>query len=108
MGTVPAHFNGVSHPFYVYIGTPCSHLNPVYFQAKWLKEIRAGDLPQDVQDSFTRHLAISIENQVLFEDLCVYALGAANEVASDVEQSANINSEAGITGNSAGEVPEGT
>ena len=86
--TVPANFNGVSHPFHVYIGAPCAHLNPLHFQTRWLKEMRGGDMPQDVLDSFSKLLAISIENNVSFEDLCVYALGAAaEEAASDAEKS---------------------
>lgn len=81
--TVPTNFNGVSHPFDVYIGAPCGHLDPLHFQTMWLKEMRGGDLPQDVRDSFAKLQKISAENEVSFEDLCVYALGASQQAAGE-------------------------
>lgn len=96
--TIPADFNGVSHPFHVYIGEPCAHLNPLHFQDLWLKELRGGHIPQDVADSFAKLLSISIENNVSFEDLCVYALGAAQEDATTANPDSNLeNSEGGGT-----------
>jgi hypothetical protein len=82
--TVPCDFNGVKHPFHVYIGEPHPKKHPLQFQAWWLSTERGGTIPQDVMDSFEKLFKIAQENNVSFEDLCVYALGtAAEENAQD-------------------------
>lgn len=77
--TVPCDFNGVKHPFHVYIGEPNPKKHPLQFQSWWLSSERGGTIPQDVMDSFEKLFKISQENNVSFEDLCVYALGAAQQ-----------------------------
>lgn len=77
--TVPCDFNGVKHPFHVYIGEPHPKKHPLQFQAWWLSSERGGTIPQDVMDSFEKLFKIAQENNVSFEDLCVYALGTAQE-----------------------------
>jgi len=77
--TVPCDFNGVKHPFHVYIGEPHPKKHPLQFQGWWLSSERGGNIPQDVMDSFEKLFKISQENNVSFEDLCVYALGAAQQ-----------------------------
>lgn len=81
--TVPCDFNGVKHPFHVYIGEPNPKKHPLQFQAWWLSSERGGTIPQDVMDSFEKLFKISQENGVSFEDLCVYALGAAQQENGD-------------------------
>jgi hypothetical protein len=75
----PLRFNGVKHPFHVYIGNPHPKKHPLQFQAWWLSSERGGTIPQDVMDSFEKLFKISQENNVSFEDLCVYALGTASK-----------------------------
>lgn len=75
--TIPCDFNGVKHPFHVYIGEPHPKKHPLQFQSSWLSSERGGTIPQDVMDSFEKLFKISQENNVSFEDLCVYALGQA-------------------------------
>lgn len=75
--TIPCDFNGTKHPFHVYIGEPKPDRHPLQHQSWWLSTIRGGTIPQDVMDSFDRLHKISMENNVSFEDLCVYALGTA-------------------------------
>jgi hypothetical protein len=77
--TIPCDFNGVKHPFHVYIGEPRDDKHPLQNQAWWLSNERGGTIPQDVMDSFEKLHKISKENNVSFEDLCVYALGSAQE-----------------------------
>lgn len=96
--TVPCDFNGVKHPFHVYIGEPHPKKHPLQFQAWWLSSERGGTIPQDVMDSFEKLFKISQENQVSFEDLCVYALGTAseeNEAASTAPADASIDDATG-------------
>lgn len=82
--TIPCDFNGQKHPFHVYIGDPHPKKHPLQFQAWWLSSERGGTIPQDVMDSFEKLFKISQENNVSFEDLCVYALGtAAQENAAE-------------------------
>lgn len=44
-------------------------------QVKWLKEARGCNVPEDVTSSFNKLQDIAWENNVSFQDLCVYALG---------------------------------
>jgi hypothetical protein len=75
--TIPCDFNGQKYPFHVYVGEPNPQRHPLQHQAWWLSTVRGGTIPQDVMDSFERLHKIAIENNVSFEDLCVYALGSA-------------------------------
>ena len=75
--TIPCVFGDAKYPFHVYVGDPTPDLPPLKYQSAWLKEVRGGDVPQEVIDSFNRLVAIARENNVSFEDLCVYALGTA-------------------------------
>ena len=77
--TVPCDFNGVKHPFHVYVGEPHPQRHPLQNQAWWLSSVRGGTIPQEVMDSFERLHKIALENNVSFEELCVYAMGTASE-----------------------------
>ncbi len=77
--TIPCDFGGQKHPFHVYIGAPHPKKHPLQNQSSWLSSERGGTIPQDVMDSFEKLFKISQENNVSFEDLCVYALGNASE-----------------------------
>jgi hypothetical protein len=77
--TIPCDFGGQKHPFHVYIGEPHPKKHPLQNQSSWLSSERGGTIPQDVMDSFEKLFKISQENNVSFEDLCVYALGNANK-----------------------------
>lgn len=76
--TIPCDFGGVKAPFDVYIGNPKKGNHPLQNQAHWLSSERGGTIPSEVMDSFAKLLALSEKNGVSFEDLCVYALEAAN------------------------------
>lgn len=77
--TIPCDFGGKKAPFDVYIGEPDDGNHPLQYQAHWLATERGGTIPREVMDSFAKLLALSKKNNVSFEDLCVYALEAANE-----------------------------
>lgn len=77
--TIPCDFGGKKSPFDVYIGDPDGNLHPLCYQQNWLKKERGGEIPQEVMESFAKLKALSEKNGVSFEDLCVYALEAANE-----------------------------
>lgn len=77
--TIPCDFGGKKAPFDVYIGLPSSGAHPLQYQSLWLEEQRGGKVPTEVMESFGKLLALSNKNGVSFEDLCVYALEAANE-----------------------------
>lgn len=85
--TVPCDFNEDKAPFHVYIADYVdSEAHPLYYQSEWLRSERGGIVPPEVMDSFDRLKVIAFENKVSFEDLCVYALGTANENPPDEEQ----------------------
>ena len=75
--TIPCTFAGRKSPFHVYVGQPAHGLHPLKFQAAWLREQRGGIVPPEVMDNFDRLFQIAQEQDVSFEDLCVYALGSA-------------------------------
>lgn len=81
--TVPCDFGGQKSPFTIYIGDPEPKHHPLHFQANWLSKERGGAIPGEVMDSIQKLKDISDQNNVPFEDLCVYALGAAQQENTD-------------------------
>lgn len=77
--TVPTDFNGKKLPFHVYILDGKNGYKELLDQFRWIKEIRGGIVPSEVQDSFMRLNNIAVENNVSFMELCVYALGTASK-----------------------------
>lgn len=77
--SVPCDFGGRKAPFAIYVGEPNPKNHPLQHQAWWLSSERGGSIPQDVMDSFEKLWKIAQENNVSFEDLCLYALGAATD-----------------------------
>lgn len=77
--TVPCDFGGQKAPFTIYIGDPEPNHHPLNFQSNWLSKERGGNIPPEVMDSISKLKEISDSNGVCFEDLCVYALGAAQQ-----------------------------
>ena len=83
--TVPCDFGGQQAPFTIYIGEPEPNHHPLHFQSSWLSKERGGNIPSEVMDSIAKLYALSQKNGVSFEDLCTYALGAAQEEANNDE-----------------------
>ena len=77
--TVPCDFGGQKSPFTIYIGDPEPNHHPLHHQSTWLSKERGGNIPAEVMDSIQKLQKLAEENGVSFEDLCVYALGAAQE-----------------------------
>ncbi len=77
--TVPCDFGGQKSPFTIYIGDPEPRHHPLNFQSNWLSKERGGTIPGEVMDSIAKLKDIADQNNVSFEDLCVYALGAAQQ-----------------------------
>lgn len=77
--TIPCDFGSQKFPFTVYIGNPTPNFHPLKYQAAWLQQQRGGQIPSEVMESFEKLYAIAKENNVNFEDLCVYALGNADK-----------------------------
>jgi hypothetical protein len=75
--TINCSFGGATSPFTVYIGNPDPKHHPIHFQSDWLAKERGGNIPQEVMDSLQKLLDLSIKNNVSFEELCTYALKAA-------------------------------
>jgi len=73
--TIPCDFAGVKAPFNIYIGEPRPDKHPLQHQSSWLSRERGGTIPAEVMDSFQKLHDISKENDVSFEELCVYAFG---------------------------------
>ncbi len=83
--SIPCDFNGQKSPFTIYIGDPEPNHHPLNFQSSWLSKERGGNIPSEVMDSISKLKALADKNGVSFEDLCVYALGTAQE--EDAENS---------------------
>lgn len=77
--TIPTDFSGTKYPFYVYIFNGPRGYAELQDQFRWVREIRGGEIPTDVVDSFSRLNKIAVENNVDFQELCVYALATTNQ-----------------------------
>jgi hypothetical protein len=83
---IPCDFNGVRSPVAIYVGLPKDDHHPIQFQADWLSKVRSGTVPQEVMESLTKLRDIANKNGVSFEELCVYALSAAEQESSATEE----------------------
>lgn len=81
--TVNCDFEGQIAPFSIYIGEPQESNHPLHFQADWLGRNRGGNIPQPFMDAVGRLKEIADRNQISLEELCVYALGAAQQEQED-------------------------
>jgi hypothetical protein len=81
--SVPCDFDGVKSPFTVYVGSVRADHHPLHFQADWLSKERGGTVPQEVMESLSKLQELAKKNNTSFEDLCVYALGAAQDDDED-------------------------
>lgn len=77
--SVNCNFNGELAPFTIYIGEPEENHHPLHFQSEWLSKERGGQIPGEIMDSISKLQELSKQNNIPLEDLCVYALGAADE-----------------------------
>ena len=98
--TIPCIFDDLKVPFDIYIGEPVPDADPLEQQAAWLLRERGGIIPAEVRESFRKLHAIALENEVSFEELCVYALGNTD---TDAEPDADFIDRA--TGPSVAEEP---
>jgi hypothetical protein len=76
---VPCAFGGQVSEVQIYIGSPEAKHNPIYFQAKFIQDVKGGVIPQSVLDSLEKLQKLSAENGVPFEELCRYALNSIAE-----------------------------
>jgi len=86
---VNCDFGGQIAPFAVYIGAPEGGHHPLHFQADWLSKNRGGSIPPDIMDAVGRLKDLAEKNKVSLEELCVYALGAAQQEKDEEQQNAN-------------------
>jgi hypothetical protein len=77
--TINCDFGGQIAPFAIYIGQPESGHHPLHFQADWLSKTRGGTIPPAVMEAISKLKDLAQKNNVSFEELCVYALGAAQQ-----------------------------
>ncbi len=90
--SVNCDFGGQIAPFTIYIGQPEPSHHPLHFQADWLSKQRGGTIPAEVMDAITKLQELASKNNVLLEELCVYALGSAQENENSTsEQEASDN-----------------
>ncbi|GIJ80556.1 protein of unknown function [Micromonospora phaseoli] len=74
---IPCQFGAARAPFPLYAGEPAAGTHPMEQQSAWLGRVRGGTVPVEVMDSFAKLFAIALENNVSFEELCVYAMEQA-------------------------------
>ncbi|KAF8818415.1 DUF2610 domain-containing protein [Rickettsia endosymbiont of Cardiosporidium cionae] len=86
--TISCDFNGQTLPFSVYIGRPEANHHPLHFQADWLSKQRGGTIPANVMDAISELQEMSTKNDVLLEDLCVYAIDQS-ELEEEEEEEDN-------------------
>ena len=77
--TINCDFGGQMAPFTIYVGQPEPGHHPLHFQGEWLSKERGGTIPAQVMDAISKLKDLAEKNKVSFEELCVYALGAAQQ-----------------------------
>jgi hypothetical protein len=77
--SINCDFGGQVAPFTIYIGQPELGHHPLHFQADWLSKQRGGTIPAEVMDAVAKLQDLANKNNVLLEELAVYALGSAQE-----------------------------
>lgn len=89
--SVNCDFGGQMAPFTIYVGEPESKHHPLHFQADWLSKNRGGTIPSEVMEAITKLQELAAKNGVRLEELCVYALGSAQEDdGKDTEESEEV------------------
>lgn len=83
--TINCDFSGQIAPFTVYIGHPEAGHHPLHFQSNWLSKERGGNIPAQVMDALSKLKDLAEKNNVSFEELCVYSLGAAQQEENNDE-----------------------
>jgi hypothetical protein len=81
---VPCAFGGQASEVAIYVGAPEAKHNPIYFQSKFIQDVRGGVIPSSVIESLEKLQKLSLENGVAFEELCRYALNSLNS-SSDTQ-----------------------
>lgn len=94
--TINCDFGGQMAPFTIYIGQPERSHHPLHFQADWLSKERGGTVPAEVMDAIAKLKDLAEKNNVSLEELCVYALGSAQEDEAETEDSKNSKGESEI------------
>ena len=84
--SINCDFGGQMAPFTIYIGLPKDDHHPLHFQADWLSKQRGGTIPAEVMEAITKLQDLANKNNVLLEELCVYALGSAQEESSGKQE----------------------
>lgn len=77
--TINCDFGGQVAPFTIYIGEPEQNHHPLHFQADWLSKQRGGSIPAEVMDAVAKLKDLAEKNNVSLEELCVYAIGSAED-----------------------------
>ncbi len=85
--TVNCDFGGQIAPFTIYVGDPEPEHHPLHFQAEWLSKTRGGTIPGPVMEAVSNLKSLADKNKVSFEELCVYALGAAQQEQDEAQGS---------------------
>jgi hypothetical protein len=89
--TINCDFNGQRSPFTVFIGKPQEGHHPLHFQAEWLSSERGGVIPTEIMESISKLQELAKKNNVSLEDLCVYAIGTAEQ--EKAESNSDIDSD---------------
>ena len=80
--TISADFGGIKYAFFIYITNVKWPKHPLEDQARWLKEVRGGTIPQGVMDTFGRLSKLAHDNNKSLVDVCVSELGLARDAKS--------------------------
>lgn len=88
--SVTCDFGGQPSPFAIYVGVPEGTHHPAHFQADWLSKNRGGNVPGEFMEAVSQLQEIAAKNKVSLEELCVYALGAAQQEKEDGESLSDI------------------
>ncbi|MGI4775751.1 MAG: DUF2610 domain-containing protein [Janthinobacterium lividum] len=79
MFNINCDFGGQMASFPIYIGQPEQSHHPAKFQESWLSSEKQAIIPTEVMAALAKLKELADKNNVLLEELCVYALGAEQQ-----------------------------
>ena len=84
--SIPCDFNGQKQNVTFSIGAPNPDFHPLHFQSSWLSSTKGGQVPADIMESIGKLYQLAKKHNVVFEELCYYAINVANGSIEDTNK----------------------
>lgn len=80
--SIPCNFGGQVVNVTIYVGSPKEDQNPIYFQTKFLQDMKGGAVPGDIIESLNKLHELAKKYGVPVAELCYHALQNNSDLES--------------------------